>query len=207
MPTQNDDLRRALRRAYGQKAGERDQRQIQPWKQSERAVFLEKIKEAGAQTLLEIGAGTGQDAEFFAQEGLAVLATDLTPENVAACRQKGLRAMVMDVCDLQLEAASYDAVFALNCLLHLPKREFNKALENIQRVLKPGGLFYLGQYGGMDSEGVYEDDHYEPKRWFSFFSDDALRATLETYFDVVHFKRVALEEEGLHFQSLILQRP
>lgn len=209
MPSVNDELRRALRRAYGQRVGERDQRQIQPWKLNERATFMKMLQAQGAHNLLEIGAGTGQDAEFFATQGLTVLATDLTPENVAACRQKGLEAMVMDVCDLQLKAGSYDAVFCLNTLLHLPKYEFPVALENIQRVLEPGGLFYLGLYGRPESsEQTWDEDHYEPKRLFSYFSDGDLRQALDACFEIRYFNTIALEDSGdIHFQSVIAEKP
>lgn len=206
--TMDDSLRLALRRAYAQQAGSRDQRSIQPWKIEERQRFLQRLQAAGAVSLLEIGSGTGQDAEFFAANGLQVLATDLTPENVAACRQKGLQARVMDVCKLDLPDAQFDSVFSLNCLLHLPKTEFPKALREISRVLKPGGLFYLGLYGGNDSEGIYEEDTYEPKRFFSFWSDEALRNELEKAFEVLEFRTLALEDEGgLTFQSVSLRNP
>jgi SAM-dependent methyltransferase len=126
---------------------------------------------------------------------------------VAACRQKGLEARVMDVCALDLPDAQFDAVFALNCLLHLPKAEFPKALGEIRRVLKPGGLFYLGLYGGHDSEGIYEDDSYDPKRFFSFWRNQALKNHLEEFFEVVSFNVIALEEEPeLIFQSVSLTK-
>jgi SAM-dependent methyltransferase len=201
------ELRLALRRAYARQAGARDRRSIQPWKIAERQNFLERLQAAGAHSLLEIGAGTGQDAEFFAAHGLQVLATDLTPENVAACRQKGLEARVMDVCALDLPDAQFDAAFSLNCLLHLPKSEFPKALSEISRVLKPGGLFYLGLYGGQDSEGIYEDDTYEPKRFFSFWSDEGLKNHLEEFFEVISFNVIPLEEDPeLIFQSVSLKK-
>lgn len=202
------ELRQVLRRAYAKQAGARDRRSIQPWKIAERKNFLERLQAAGASSLLEIGAGTGQDAEFFAAARLQVLATDLTPENVAACRQKGLEARVMDVCALDLPDAQFDAVFSLNCLLHLPKSEFPKAIAEIRRVLKPGGLFYLGLYGGPDSEGVYEDDTYEPKRFFSFWSNEGLQKELEKTFVMIEFKTIVLEDEGgLAFQSVCLSKP
>jgi SAM-dependent methyltransferase len=201
------DLRQTLQQAYTAKVDERDTSQLQPWKLAEREAFLQALVTAGARTLLELGAGTGQNAAFFAAQGLDVLATDLTEANVAACRRKGLRAEVADVCDIRLPAASFDAAYALNCLLHLPKAEFPLALDNIKRVLKPGGLFYLGLYGGMDSEGVYADDTYQPKRFFSFWTNEGLKEAVGRVFFILRFKQVDLGETGdLMFQGLILRR-
>mgnify|MGYP002624788531 CR=1 FL=1 len=203
-----DEDRIALRRAYAKQVATREANSKQDWKLAARADFLQRLQTSDARTLMELGSGPGQDALFFQENGLEVLATDLTPEHVAACRQKGLRAMVMDVCDLQLDGESFDAAFSLNTLLHLPKEEFPLAMENSRGALKPGGLFYLGLYGGRDSAGVYEGDAYEPKRFFSFFSDAALKAAVTPYFDIVSFEAVDLNnEDDLHFQSVVLQKP
>ena len=124
------------------------------------------------------------------------------------CRQKGLKAYLMDAAKLAFSKSSFDAVYALNSLLHLPKAELPEALKGIHRVLRPQGLFYLGVYGGFDFEGVWDDDRYEPKRFYSFFTDKHLRNVAEETFDLHSFKGVAVDQEkpGLHFQSIILRK-
>ncbi|MEX1246952.1 MAG: class I SAM-dependent methyltransferase [Anaerolineales bacterium] len=202
------ELRKTLRQAYAAQVGVRDARIIDPWKIAERDIFLDELRKNGARSLLEVGAGTGQDAAFFAANGLDVLATDLTEENVAACKEKGLAAEVLDICDLYISPESFDAVFSLNCLLHVPKSEFPVALANIRRTLKPNGFFYLGLYGGIDSEGIYEEDTYKPKRFFSFWDDENLKRQLAPLFHLLRFHTVALEQgSDIHFQSLILRKP
>ena len=202
------DLRVSLRESYGRRAQERDTAAVQPWKVEERMRFLELLRSEGRRTLLELGAGPGKDAEFFRDHGLRVLCTDLSPEMVALCRSKGLAARVMDIANIDLPSGAFDAVYALNCLLHLPARELPGALGAIRAVLKPGGLFYLGLYGGRDQEGVWEDDPYEPGRFFSFHTDERLREIVAGQFDVHSFRRTALADAqagGLHFQSLVLR--
>jgi len=81
-------------------------------------------------------------------------------------------------------------VFALNCLLHVPRADLPTALAEVRGVLEPGGLLYLGQYGGIDHEGEIAGDNYEPKRFFSWLTDDDLRATITEQFDVVSFKAI-----------------
>jgi SAM-dependent methyltransferase len=127
----------------------------------------------------------------------------------ALCEGKGLAARVMDLLDLDLPPGTFDAVYALNCLLHVPDGALPAVLRGIRAALKPGGLFYLGVYGGKDHEGVWKDDPYEPKRFFSLRTDQRLREIVAGPFDVHSFRRVALDErtEGLHFQPLILRKP
>ena len=92
--------------------------------------------------------------------------------------------------------------------MHLPKSEFPIALDNIHRLLKPGGLFYLGIYGGVEREGVYEEDTYEPKRFFSFWTDEALKPKLIQRFEILQFENIDIgNQDGLGFQSLILRKP
>ena len=155
-------LRTQLREAYDRTAREREAASIEPWKSEERAQFLQRLREERKRTLLELGAGPGRDSKFFQDNGLAVVCTDLSPAMVELCRQKGLAAHVMDFGNLQLPAGSFDAVYALNCLLHLPKHELPPVLRTIETLLTPNGLFYMGVYGGYDFEGIWEQDTYEP---------------------------------------------
>ena len=70
--------------------------QPEPWKLDQRAAFLERLEAEGGGSLLEIGAGVGRDSLFFQNNCLEVTATDLSPEMVRFCREKGLNAHVMD---------------------------------------------------------------------------------------------------------------
>lgn len=202
-----DDVRIRLRTAYAGTAEDRDSRRRQPWKYDVRRAFLEHLREAGARTVLELGAGPGRDAAFFRENGRKVVCIDLSDDMVARCRQKGLTAHVMDMADLRFPDASFDAIYALNSLLHIPKAELPDVLAGIERVVAPAGLFFMGVHGGFDFEGVWEDDTYEPKRFFSFYTDTDLRDVVSRVFDVVSFNRIVLEErEGPHFQSLVLRK-
>lgn len=208
MVRMNAKLTTSLRESYNRKAQERDARLIQTWKLEERNTFLSLLRQEQKHTLLEIGAGAGKDGQFFQDQGFDVVCTDLSPEMVKLCRQKGLRAYVMDFSDLRFPAASFEAIYALNCLLHLPKAELPAVLEGLNSLLKPDGLFYLGVYGGYDSEGIWQADRYEPKRFFSFYTDEHLQQVVAKVFDLHSFKRIALDDEAseLHFQSLILRK-
>jgi len=63
----------------------------------------------GAASLLEVGAGTGQDSLYFQEQGLRVLCTDLSPAMVELCQAKGLDARIADFLSLDVPPASFDA--------------------------------------------------------------------------------------------------
>jgi SAM-dependent methyltransferase len=199
------DPRPELIRAYDRHAAERDAHRIAPWKVREREAFLEALRAQGARTLLEVGSGPGHYGLYFLQNGLSVTCVDLSPEMVRLCREKGLDAHVMDALDLSFAEGAFDAAWVFNCLLHVPRAQMPQALGSLARVVAPGGLVYLGQYGGSSFEGIWESDHYEPKRFFSFLSDEDLRDLVEPWFEVHAFKRESHGPPSEYgFQALLL---
>ena len=195
----------SLRVSYDGRAAWRDQQEKQPWKLAERDLFLRRVLDDGGGRLLEIGAGPGHDSAFFASQGLQVVATDLSPAMVGCCRQKGLDAHVMDFLHLDFPAGSFDAVYALNCLLHVPNADLPAVLAAIRAVLRPGGWLFMGVYGGDGHEGAATNDQHEPPRFFSWRTDEQIKGFATRYFSLVDFHVV--EPGQLHFQSLTMRRP
>lgn len=68
-----DEFADDLRAAYGSGAEWRDSIPKTAWKVAERAAFRDRLLASGARTLVEIGAGTGQDALFFQDTGEVLL--------------------------------------------------------------------------------------------------------------------------------------
>lgn len=197
-----------LQRSYDRHAQEREEAPSPRWKDAERDAFAQVLRAAGTQTLLEIGAGTGRDGLHFQQQGLRVVCLDLSPVMAGLCRQKGLPVCVMDTASLGIAPGAVDAAFACNSLLHLPKPSFLPVLRQISQCLQPGGWFFLGTHGGIETAKVWQDDHYRPQRFFSFYTDEQLLQVVSQVFTVVSFRAVDTGEssQGLHFQSLVLQK-
>jgi SAM-dependent methyltransferase len=201
----DDELLASLRSTYDSNAPERDAMVRPPWRFTERAAFLDRLRAVGASRLLEVGAGTGQDSAYFRDEGLQVVATDLSAEMVRRCEAKGLEAYVMDFLHLDFPAESFDAVFAVNCLLHVPNADLPAVLSALAWVLRPGGLGYLGAHGGDGHEGVWEADEQVPKRFYSWRTPEQLRSFVEPYFDVVELHSIVVNVGGHVFHSLTVR--
>ncbi|MCB5167745.1 class I SAM-dependent methyltransferase [Streptomyces bambusae] len=106
---------------------------------------------AGARDVLELGAGHGRDALYFAREGFTVRAADFAVSGLeqlaAAARRQGVAdrvtVSVLDVREpLPLPDACTDAVFAhmLLCMA-LSTAEIHALTAEVRRVLRPGGTF------------------------------------------------------------------
>lgn len=191
-----------LRTSYNRTAVSRNQADRQAWKAVERARFLKLLQEENKKSLLEIGAGPGWDSLFFQENGLDVTATDLSPEMVRLCQEKGLKAYEMHFDQLEFDEP-FDAIYALNCLLHVPKKQLPHILKRLQILLEPEGLFYMGVYGGEDFEGIYEDDFQEPKRFFSLYSSQHIQTAVGQFFNLVYFEEVPTGQQRQIFQSMI----
>ncbi|MBT2383586.1 class I SAM-dependent methyltransferase [Streptomyces sp. ISL-11] len=109
------------------------------------------FRASGARDVLELGAGHGRDALYFAREGFTVRATDFSPVGLEqlrdAARVHGVDQRVTTVAHdvrepLPLPDDSVDAVFAhmLLCMA-LSTKEIHTLVDEVRRVLRPGGVF------------------------------------------------------------------
>jgi SAM-dependent methyltransferase len=130
-----DQVINELRRSCDREVEERDGREVAAWKLGARQQFLALLQRETRQKLLEIGAGTGVHGEFFQKCGLDVICTDLSPAMVKRCRERGLDPCAMGSLDLDLPDGSFDAVSAMNCLLHVPNVDVPRVLSRIRDLL------------------------------------------------------------------------
>lgn len=199
------EFKEIIRQAYNNFAIEREKSKLQEWKLKPRESFLNLLLNEGKLTLLDIGSGTGRDGKFFTDNHIDVIAVDLSDEMVRLCQEKGIESYQLDFYNLQQLGKKFDAVWSMNSLLHVEKANLNLVLEKIRNVLNPDGLFYMGVYGGDDSEGIWQDDVYTPHRFFSFYTDDNIKKVVSNYFEVISFERI--ETGGkYHFQSIVMRK-
>jgi cyclopropane fatty-acyl-phospholipid synthase-like methyltransferase len=116
-----------------------------------------------------------------------------------------VEAYELDYAEVARLGRKFDCIWSMNSLLHLEKSELPHVLGQLDAVLNENGLFHFGVYGGEDRAGVVKADDYPVPRYFSFFSDENLKAAVSPYFDMERFEIVMLDED-LHFQSLILRK-
>ena len=88
---------------------------------------------------LDLATGTGDIASGLAARGARVVALDITHRMIELARQKGVRAVLVqgDMVALPFSGASFDLVTTGYGLRNVP--DLSSAIEEIQRVLAPGG--------------------------------------------------------------------
>jgi SAM-dependent methyltransferase len=140
------------------------------------AVYAAEVFAAtGARSVLELGAGHGRDALYFARFGFTVQATDFSRHALEELRRTAehsclgdrVATMVHDVRQaLPLLGESVDAVYAhmLLCMA-LSTAQIHALVSEVRRVLRPGGTFvYTVRHTGDAHYGAgiaHGDDIFE----------------------------------------------
>jgi ubiquinone/menaquinone biosynthesis C-methylase UbiE len=105
----------------------------------------------GERDILEINAGTGEDALFLAEKGNRVLATDLSPKMVSMIDKKVkhrlVTTQVLDIEQLQtLQGQSFDGILSnfggLNCI-----EDIETFVADAASLLKPNGVLIITLMG------------------------------------------------------------
>jgi ubiquinone/menaquinone biosynthesis C-methylase UbiE len=113
-----------------------------------------------AMKVLEIGCGDGFSLDVMKSKGFnSVIGADINLNKLKFARQNGHRATLLDVHQLGVASNSVDAVYCTHTLEH----SYNgyRALQEICRVLKPGGIVFLIV---PDHTQRYGDTYTEPEK-------------------------------------------
>lgn len=101
----------------------------------------------GSVRALDLGCGVGRHALLFARLGFEVSAVDLAEAGLAEVRRnaeaEGLEidARVAPMTELPFLDGAFDYVLSFNVLYHGDPEIVRKAIAEIRRVLRPGGIF------------------------------------------------------------------
>ena len=130
--------------------------------------------------VLEAGPGTGSFAARVAAAlpGVRLTAVDQSARFVELTRARGVDAREGDVRDLPFGDEAFDVVAALWMLYHVPDVE--RALAEVRRVLRPGGLFLAVTNGDEHVADLRRDSGGGPV--VSGFSSQNGEAALRRHF-------------------------
>ncbi len=191
---------------YDAAADERESKGLVEFRAGYRRRFVDLLSDEGIGELVDLGAGTGHEGRWFLEQGLAVTAVDLSPAHVELCRAKGLDAVVGDFYQLPWRDGRFRAAWCMSSIMHIPNADLSRVIDEVARILAPAGLLALGMWGGEDTEGIWENDFAEPKRFYSLRSVGTMRSALERRFDVIDLDEMVVDNHsGWPYQWWLLR--
>ena len=110
-------------------------------------ILLERLSEIPFHTALDLGCGTGEMIKLLLEqnEQIHLYGVDISENMLAVAKEKlGEKATLVlgDSENLPFQKDMFDVVYCNDSFHHYPKPE--RVLEEIRRVLKPGGSFLMG---------------------------------------------------------------
>jgi ubiquinone/menaquinone biosynthesis C-methylase UbiE len=109
----------------------------------ENRYILSKLGQLRGRYLLDLGCGAGESSVYFARQGAHCVAADYSQGMVETARRLATRygvkveSRVIDAMQIDFDSNVFDIVYAANVLHHV---DVDRALREIHRVLKPGGV-------------------------------------------------------------------
>jgi ubiquinone/menaquinone biosynthesis C-methylase UbiE len=153
-------------------------------------VDLLKASQEGKLNILDIGCGNGKDTYYLSrQDQVNAIGLDYSAGMLKEARKSfpGIDLIQMDMRKLVFPKKYFHGVWANGCVYHVRKKDFGQVLQEIKRVLKPGGIysfnFKLG--AGEQLEGNPRSYGGKPRFYAYYGLDEILDLVQKASFKVI----------------------
>jgi len=122
---------------------------------AKRVLQLLEIENGNGKSLLDIGCGTGNTLEVFAESGFDCTGVDVSANMLKYAKEKGFSVKKGSVTELEkiFPTGKFDFVISISALQWLKeKKEYQKAISSISKVLKKGGKCVIQFYPETEKE-------------------------------------------------------
>lgn len=159
--------------------------------------------------VLVAGAGDGRDGLTLKTYGLTPFYLDYSHAMNTLALSRDANAMIItaDLRTLPFEAGSFDGVWASMCMYHLRLASLKSCLQEIRRVLRPGGLLYFNLRPGRGQRMIaspWSFPHGGPRHYTRCLPHQVV--SLTKGFDTLRIQRFD-HQLGAHLIQVWLRRP
>lgn len=147
--------------------------------------FAESVRGVGP--ACDMGCGPGHIARYLHQHGVQICGIDLSPAMVDQARRltPGVEFRQGDMMALDAPDGAWAGIAGFYSIIHIPRSDMARALGELQRVLRPGGLLLLAFHIGDDTKHL--DDwwgHQVSVDFYSFRSAEMAAFLAEAGFEI-----------------------
>jgi 2-polyprenyl-3-methyl-5-hydroxy-6-metoxy-1,4-benzoquinol methylase len=130
---------------------------------------LKLIPQSG--DILEIGSGTGRDAQYIRSKGCKIICSDGAQSFVDYLKSMGEPAVTLNILKDDIPGL-YDMVLANAVVPHFTTRDLKLTLVKVKEALKPNGVFAFSAKQGEGSSWVTEK--FDTERYIHYWQPKTL---------------------------------
>ena len=115
----------------------------------ERELFVRLVKDHGAESIIDVGSGTGRMTEALAPLSKRVVALDFSSQSLEVLLRREISncsALCASGAALPVKNESFDMAVSCQVLPLMQLEELLMTLDEIRRILKPNGTFIFSAY-------------------------------------------------------------
>ncbi|HBF40096.1 MAG TPA: class I SAM-dependent methyltransferase [Firmicutes bacterium] len=183
--------------------------------------YLERWSKLGYKRLLDLGCGLGRHSIFFAKNGFAVDAFDLSVNGLEKLKEQtrqqklNIHIKLGDMLVLPYDDGSFDCILAYHSIYHTDSSGIERVLSEIKRVLTKDGEAFLtfnsksnpsfiqNSPGRIDENTVLKTEGYEMDIPHYYADADELKALLKD-FQIIKMRQIEdIDETKSHWHYFV----
>ena len=121
--------------------------------------------------ILDAGSGSGRDVEYFLEDGFKPIGVDLSLGLIKEAKKRVPKGefLKQDFRKTKFKDNSFDGIWSVTSLIHLPKEEIKKTLKEFHRLLDKDGIVYISVKKGTGSKEIKKEKYNNEPRTFYFY--------------------------------------
>lgn len=179
-----------------------------------------KYKDIG-KNVLDVGVGNARHAIFFAQKKFHVWGIDISKSAIKFAKfhtnkfnLKNIKLEVGNVLNLPYQKNRFDIIIDSGCLHHLHSSQYKKYLDNIRKVLKPGGYVFLLTFSDKISyvkkfgkrQGKHKNWSVRNGHYYHYFSRDEIVKIFLKDFKLIKCYDIRRSDSPIYFKISYLKK-
>ena len=151
------------------------------------ALFISQLLQSDTQCILDVGCGSGRDANYFAKQGYDVTAIDASAGLIQWAQKHHMSSRIswvhLEFISIENRAweNKFTGIWACASLLHVPFLELPFVIKSLLKTLTDDGVMYLSfKYG--------EGERVDEERFFCDMNESRWKAIVAKIPQVIEYK-------------------